>query len=349
MRSTRGLPYPEKIKGFPRIVQAPISSILSLFEKRSYMSSSFYRESPVPYLGTSADDGSSDPYTQQMSIIETSSHRSTYVSTLQDWDGCGGTTTVSRGEQYAAGPTSFPERVSDSFPAPPADTQFPPPGDDGITTPANFLASMERTDVAIPVYSLGSNQTNGCHTSNHEATFNKPWSAPYIQPSMHTWNDRLGHVHGPVLDIEIPQFYDDFDPNLSIPVMRPFVSQPSMSSDGKPDQTQYVPDQYNASNALCPPISLPHSRSSPLYGEHRRMRVPSPSTVRLTPPDPGPRSLSPRLQSHLHMIPRSLKDSREHPDISMSCHLRRRFRTCSSSEDGCFSTLLNGKCWTHHG
>ncbi|KIM71566.1 hypothetical protein PILCRDRAFT_752599 [Piloderma croceum F 1598] len=137
MRSTRALPYPEKIKGFPefRIVQAPISSILSLFEKRfSYMSSSFYRESPVLYLGTSADDGSSDPYTQQMSIIETSSRRSTYVSTLQDWDGCGGTTTVSREEQYAAGPTSFPERVSDSFPVPSAGAQFPPPGDDGTSS-----------------------------------------------------------------------------------------------------------------------------------------------------------------------------------------------------------------------
>jgi hypothetical protein len=32
------------------------------------------------------------------------------------------------------------------------------------------------------------------------------------------------------------------------------------SSDGEPDQTQNVPDQYDASNALCPPIYLPHSR-----------------------------------------------------------------------------------------
>jgi hypothetical protein len=117
-RSTRALPYPsshrcnqpEKIKGIPRIVHASIPSILSLLKKSfSYMSSAFPHQFPVPYLGTSADNGSSGSYTQ-IPIIETSGHRSSYVSQLRDWNGCDDITTVSRGEQYVAGTTSFPER-----------------------------------------------------------------------------------------------------------------------------------------------------------------------------------------------------------------------------------------------
>jgi hypothetical protein len=71
------------------------------------MSSTF---SPVPYLGTSADNGLPDPYTQQMLVVKSSGNRSTYVSSLQNWNGCGGTTIVSREERCEAEPTSFLER-----------------------------------------------------------------------------------------------------------------------------------------------------------------------------------------------------------------------------------------------